>query len=196
MIFSFTRSRRYGVSLVAFFVVLFVTCTVICQDSKTVTKVSGSGVTINTYTEIPEAAEPCTPDECDWWKQLRQAGNNLLRKGDEKSKREFVTLFVVGLEKSYRVPVKDRPSLSLATVRPGQPRKGVIPRNGKVELSIEVRADGSVGDVKVIKSLRSDMDRLCIQPQGQSIFLPAVKDHAFVTEWQNASCSFWSQKGM
>lgn len=191
-------SKRIIISLVTCFLVIVMVGggNVICQETKTLTKRTGSDLTIGTYKEIPEAAEPCTPAECEWWKQIREAGNNLLRKGDDKSKKKYVLLFVEGMEKTYRVPLADRPPQLLVSARPTQPAQDIRPKNGKVELSVEVRADGSVGEVKVVKGLRSDMDQHCIQPQRQSIFLPAVKNYAFVTEWQKAACTFWSRKGL
>ncbi|CAN5406785.1 hypothetical protein BH20ACI2_BH20ACI2_27280 [soil metagenome] len=155
-----------------------------------------SSLVVSNYTEIAKATEACTPEECEWWKQLRESGNNLLRKADDKWKKRYISFFIEGIENSYRVPLGDRSSQLLVSSRPAPPAPGVRPRNGKVELSVEVRADGSVGVVKVMKSLRNDMDQLCVQSQRESIYLPAIKDWAFVTEWRPASCSFWSRKGI
>ncbi len=146
--------------------------------------------------EIPEATEQCAPAECEWYKRFREAGNDLQHKATEKSKRKFVMLFVEGLEKFYRIPLKDRPPQMLFSVRPSPLNPGIRMKNGKVSLSIEYRADGSVGEVKVVESLRPDMDERCIQAARQNIFLPAVKDGAFVTEWQNGGCGFNSRNGI
>jgi hypothetical protein len=169
---------------------------VIGQETKSVKKSVGSDVAFSTYTEIPGATEPCNQTECEWWNRLRQAGNDLQRKGSDKSKRKFILLFVEGMEKGYRIPFADRPSQLLVPTIPGQTPRGITPRNGKVELSVEVRADGSVGEINVVRGLRSDMDQLCIRAHRQNIYLPAVKNYTFVTEWQNATCSFWSRKGI
>ncbi len=169
---------------------------VLCQESKTVKKSTGSSLVISTYKEIPEATEPCTPLECEWWKQMREAGNDLLRKGDDKTKKKYALLFVEGIEKAYRIPLADRPPQPLVTQRPATSPRDIIPKNGKVELSVEVRADGSLGEIKVVKGLRSDMDQSCVQSKRQSIYLPAVRDRVFATEWQEATCSFWSRRGV
>jgi hypothetical protein len=183
--------------MICCFVVLVVgVSNVVCQETKTVRKkTAGTGLTISTYKEIPEASEQCAPAECDWWARLRQAGNYFKQKGDEKSKRKFVTLFVEGLEKSYRIPLKDRPPQVIVPALPPRVGSGVRPKNGKVMLSVEVRSDGSVGEAKIVEGLRSDMDERCIQAQRQSIFLPAVKDGVFVTDWYKAECGFWSKDG-
>ena len=160
------------------------------QDTKTRTTTAGSTVSVNTYKEIPTATEPCTPEECEWWNRLREAGNKLLRKGDQKSKSAFASVFVEGIEKSYRVPLADRSSQGLF-FRPAQiadlPSK---PRNGTVRLSVEHRADGSVGEVKVLNGLSPEVDKRCIQAAQNVIFLPAVTDRKFVTEWQPAQYKF------
>jgi hypothetical protein len=171
---------------------------VVLGQEKTVTRRTETGnnvgISINKYDEIPEATEPCTPTECEWWKQLRQAGNDLQRKGDEKSKRKFVLLFVEGLEKSYRVPLKDSPPKVLVS------RKVEIldvmkvrKINGEVELSVEYRADGSIGEIKVIKALNPTIDNRVIQAVRQYIFLPAIKDGAFVTEWHKGGLKISTQ---
>lgn len=169
---------------------------VICQETKTVRKDGGSVLAISIYKEIPEATEQCAPAECEWWKQFRDAGNDLQQKGNEKSNRKFVMLFVEGLEKSYRIPLKDRPPQVLFSVRPAPLNPGVRMKNGKVALSVEFRADGSVGEIKLVKGLRPDMDERCVQATRQIIFLPAVKDGVFVTEWQSGGCGFQSRNGI
>ena len=165
------------------------------QEHRIVRK-AGPSVVVATYTEIRAATEQCSAEECDWWKRLRESGNNLLRNADKKSLGKYISMFVEGFESAYRIPLGDRPPKLMVNSRPSGPMKGVIPKNGKVELLVEVRADGSVGEIKVTKSLRSDMDLLCVQSQRQSIFLPAIKSRAFVAEWQSGGCSFWSRKGV
>ena len=161
------------------------------QDTKTRTTTAGSTVSVDTYKEIPAATEPCTSDECDWWNRLREAGNKLQRKGDEKSKSVFASLFIEGIEKSYRVPLEDRPPQDLF-FRPVVDRPSK-PRNGTVRLSVEHRADGSVGDVKVLSGLDSEIDKRCIREARNILFLPAVRDRKFITEWQTAQYGFHSR---
>lgn len=192
-------SRRIVINLMICCLVIIVIggSNVICQDTKTVKEsFSPSYMEISTYKEIPVATDPCAPAQCEWWTQIREAGNNVLRKGDVKSQNKYILLFVEGWEKGYRIPLADRPSQLLVSSGPARSSRDIIPKNGKVELSVEVMADGSVGEVKVVKGLRSDMDQRCIRSQRQNIYLPAVKDHAFVTDRQKATCSFFSRKGV
>jgi hypothetical protein len=184
------RRSLLGSGLVCF-AFLLMTAHTSAQDTKTrTTTIAGPGVSVFTYKEIPAATGPCTSEECDWWNRLREAGNKLLRKGDEKSKSAYAALFVEGIAKSYRVPSDDRPS-QLLFDRPVQIADLPIkPRNGTVRLSVEHRADGSVGEVKVVSGLGSTVDKRCIQAAMNVIFLPAVRDHKFVTEWQTAQYGF------
>jgi hypothetical protein len=162
------------------------------QDTKTRRTAAGSSaVSILSYKEIPAATEPCTSEECDWWNRLREAGNKLLRKGDQKSMSAYASLFVEGIEKSYKVPLTDRPSQVLVFGPPVPPSK--VPsqqRNGTVKLSVEHRADGSVGEIKVLSGLGTQLDQRCIHAARSVIFLPAVKDRQFVTEWTTPQYKF------
>jgi hypothetical protein len=187
--------------MVALAICLFITLVggasyAVCQEPKTVKKTTGPNLEIRTYVEIPEATEPCSPQECEWWKQLREAGNNLQKKSDEKSRKRFDRLFVEGLEKSYRVPLPDRPPQNLAS---GPQRSlatvGKAIEKGTVEFSIEIRADRSIGDIKVVKGVNKVLDQFCVQNAREGIFLPAVKDHAFVTDWQTRQSTFFLGPG-
>src|ERR1051325_6460284 len=138
---SFYRRALVGSGLVCF-AFLLMTAQTPAQDTKARTTITGSSsVSVFNYKEIPAATEPCTSAECDWWNRLRAAGNTLLRKGDEKSRRVFASLFVEGIEKSYSVPLADRPS-QLLFERPFQTAGLPIKPNGTVRLSVERRADG------------------------------------------------------
>jgi len=187
---SFQGRSLLGASLVccAF---LLMTAHASAQDTKTrTTKVGSSGLSIRRYTEMPAATEPCTAEECDWWNRLREAGNKLLQKGDQKSRRAFATLFVEGIEKSYRVPLADRRGQVLFSVVPEQADLPSRQRNGTVRLSDEYRADGSVGEIKLLSGLGTKVDQRCIQVARNVIFLPAVKDRQFVTEWGTPEYKF------
>lgn len=103
----------------------------------------------------------------------------------------YASLFVEGIAKSYKVPLADRSSQVLLF---GQTVKTTnLPpkqRNGTVRLSVEHRADGSVGEIKLLSGLGTQVDQRCIQAARRVIFLPAVKDRQFVTEWQTPGYKF------
>jgi hypothetical protein len=167
--------------------------TALGQETVTRSSKVGSTVEGRTYRDIPPSTEPCSPEECSWWERLREAGNKLLRKGDEKSKGAFVAAFLEGIEKSYRVPVKDRPPQPLVFPRPivtsDLPLKE---RNGRVQLSVELMADASVGEIRVVESLGKAIDERCVKAVQNIIFLPAVKNGAFVQDKWMPAYSFFA----
>lgn len=204
---SVLRSGRFlSNSLLVFFLV--VTCagkvshqskTEVRKPDSSVVHKTEAGVEVRTVNDIPEATEPCTSEESDWWNRIRKAGNDLQKKNDEKSKTRFYLLMYEGQQKAYQVPLKDRPSQILVWGRePVLPERAL--RNhitGTVVLSVESRADGSVGDVQIVKGLGFGIDENMIQATRQYVFLPAVKGRAFVAERSNAKFEFadkWSKK--
>ncbi len=171
--------------LCSFFVVGFCIFegTVVCQEIKTATRQTKTGMETFSYTLIPDASEPCTVVECAWWKQLQKAGNDLQKNRNEYYKKKFVALFVEGMEKSYHVPIKDRPAKVLVPA-PQIKTDGIsrTQKNGMIQLLVEVRADASIGEVTVVKELGPELDQRYIQSARQILFLPAVKNHVFVDD--------------
>jgi TonB family protein len=148
----------------------------------------GATLEMRTFISIPEATEACSAEESQWWKQIRKADADLLtgyKARSEKSVLEargrFFRLLYEGQQKSYRVPLKDRPPQPLVIGRPARPyvaKKNKI--NGEVVLSVEYRADGLIGDIEIVKGLGWGLDESAIEAARQTVFLPAVKDGAFV----------------
>jgi TonB-like protein len=171
---------------------------VICQE-KTIKSNKGSTVLVSTYNEVPEATEQCSQEEKQWWDSLRKAGNDLQRKMDKKSQTNFGVLFAEGLEKGYRVPLKDRPPQVLLIGRVVFPdllvaRARAKGLKGRIDLSIEYRADGSIGDIKIVKGLDKEMDRYAVGAARQNIFIPALKNGVFVTDWGSGGLKFSTQR--
>lgn len=168
-------------------------------QEKTIRTYRGSTVRVSSYNEIPEATEQCSEEENQWWESLRKAGNDLQRKMDKKSHTKLAVLFAEGLEKGYCIPLKDRPPQVLLHGRVVFPdllvaRARAKGLKGSVELSIEYRADGSIGDIKILKGLDKEMDGYAVNAARQSIFIPAVKDGAFVTAWRDGGLKFSTQR--
>lgn len=89
------------------------------------------------------------------------------------------------------MPLKDRPSQSLVLGMPTYPyivQKNRI--NGEVVLSIEISNDGTVGDAQVTKGLGWGLDESAIQAARQAVFLPAIKNGAFVVEQSTVKFKF------
>src|SRR5688572_27037687 len=66
------------------------------QEKKEVRKTHGNAITLYTFIEIPEATEPCTAAESEWWQRVRLAGNELQMKSDKKSIARFLLLLQEG----------------------------------------------------------------------------------------------------
>jgi hypothetical protein len=165
--------------------------------------------------EIPEASEPCEPKICEWWDRLRKTGNELRArnrdlKDTRKLSREFLRILSEGLENKYRIPVDDLPPLILFTsLEYHRQRLAIYDRgfdtgrirtfswkNGMVGVLVKIDINGKVGNVAVLKGLRSDMDTLCLRARGQDLFLPAVRDNAFVPYTVHNYCVAWSVYGL
>lgn len=182
------------------------------QDSskkeKRIVSHDGSTVEMRTYTAIPEATETCAPAVCDWWKQIRQANADLnlgYQKRNEKSilaaRDRYFVLLSEGQQKGYRVPLKDRPPHALVPGFAAYPHIAQKNRiKGEVVVSIEISNDGTVGDPRVTNGLGWGLDQSAIQAARQAVFLPAIKDGAFVAQQATvkfkftqgcAGCSGW-----
>lgn len=205
--FGAPSSRYLLSSLLAFSLVSAIPgAASVSYQSTTVVHKTESGVEISTYTAIPEATEPCTPEEGEWWTQVRKAHGDLVvayKKGKQRSiaeaKEKFFLLLLEGQQKSYQVPLKDRsPQMLVFGRQPDRPdiaKKNQI--TGTVVVSVELRGDGSVGDVQIVKGLGFGINENVIQATRQYVFLPAVKSRAFVAERRNVKVEFsdkWTQK--
>lgn len=158
------------------------------QKEQRVTIIDGQTAEVRMLTEIPEATEPCAPAECKWWNQIRKANSDLnlaYKKRDEKSKRAAIERFFLllneGRDKSYKVPVKDRPPQTLLTARPAYPyvaKKNKV--KGTVKMSVEIGDHGLVTDLQVIEGPGWGLNESAIESTRQALFLPAIKDGGFV----------------
>ena len=161
------------------------------SNAKTASKVQDGALKFTTYYDIPEASEPCAPDACHWWNEIRTTGNTLNRKDDKKLKAKFLLILHEGQEKAYRVPLKDRPPQALAAFgRPRYPQAVQGKVTGSAAVSIEYRADGSVGEVKIVKGLGFGIDESLITAARKMVFLPAVENGAFITRLGTATTEF------
>lgn len=158
------------------------------QKEQRVTIIDGQTAEVRILTEIPEATEPCAPAECEWWNQIRKANSDLnqaYKRRDEKSKRAAIERFFLLLnearDKSYKVPVRDRPPQPLLTARPAYPyvaKKNKV--KGTVKMSVEIGDYGLVTDIKVTEGPGWGLNESAIESTRQAFFLPAIKDGGFV----------------
>lgn len=142
--------------------------------------------------DIPEATLPCTSEEARWWNDLRAAGKAI--KGFQETRTEtnkFVRLVKDGVEKSYQVPVADRAASVLWKAPPDYTERARHKQiNGSVALAVELRPDGSVGEVKVAQGLDPGLDQMAVSAARKLVFLPAIKDRKFVSSWMPMTMTF------
>jgi TonB family protein len=131
--------------------------------------------------EIPDATPPYTPEEAKWWQDLQDAAKAVKKtRGGKKESQKFLDVLQEGQEKSYQPPVPDIRPFILSKAPPlynEQARRERI--NGTVLLSVELRADGYIGEVEIVKGLGHGLDERAADAARRTIFLPAVKDRKF-----------------
>jgi TonB family protein len=146
--------------------------------------------------EIPEATPPCTAEECQWWNKLRAAGESVRKTlGDKTESKKFRKLLEQGQKESYQPPIANRGATILYQV-PFHSTAESLKKNitGSLALTVELRPDGTVGEVKIVKGLGYGLDESAAEAARQIIFLPAVKDRKFVTFYMPMTMSVASSK--
>ena len=142
--------------------------------------------------DVPEASLPCSPDETKWWSDLRAAAKAISTSRAGKSETEkLMRLIKEGIEKSYQIPVPDHYAIVLWRALPQyteEARRKMA--KGSVALAVELRPDGTVGEVKVAQSLDSSLDKVAIESARKLIFVPAIKNRKFVSVWTPTTMSF------
>jgi TonB family protein len=141
--------------------------------------------------QIPAAELPCTPEEAKWWEEVRAVGTTVQSSRGKKKREEFLELLKAGKANSYQPPLEDRKPTMLAFTPPEYSEAGRRDRlTGRVELQVELQANGTVGEVVVVRGIRSDLDQNAIEAARKAAFLPAVQKREFVTVWMPMEMSF------
>lgn len=142
--------------------------------------------------EIPNAIQPHTPDEQQWWQELRDAGIVLQKgRGGKKETQQFMDLLQLGHDKSYQPPIADSKPFILKKTPPGYDNQARAERiSGVVQLRVELRPDGYVGEVEIVKGLGHGLDERAADAARRTIFIPAVKDRQFVVYKLQMEMSF------
>jgi len=168
------------------FVLLLITGGAFAQSTQTQTdsdRAEEMALRALRHREIPEATLPCSADESKWWKELRIAGEAVRSAmGDKKETKKFLGFLAEGQAKSYQPPIADRGATVLHQVpfeSTEESRKKKI--SGSLALVIELRPDGTVGEVKIVQGLGHGLDEKAAEAARKMIFLPPVKDRKFVS---------------
>ena len=135
--------------------------------------------------DLPEASLPCTPQEAKWWNDVRAASKEIGRtRAAKKQKGELNRLIKEGLEKSYQIPIPDQSAAHLWQSTPDYTEEFLHKRvNGSVAMAVELRHDGTVGEVRIVQGLDRVVNETAVNWARKLVFLPAVKDRKFVTSW-------------
>jgi TonB family protein len=159
---------------------------------------------------IPEATKPCSPEVAKWWQDIRAALMDVVeyrrshptRRGSEikefdkrvkAARAKLLALVKEGQEKSYGPPIEDSANpIILYAGRPDYTERARENNTmGKIDLHIEYRADGTVGEVKVIEEgLKDGLNEKAIEAMRGTLFLPAVQNGVFTTVWKRAYVEF------
>lgn len=142
---------------------------------------------------IPEATRPCSAEVAKWWEEVRAAAIKIWTTRQNDQRKKYTSLLREGQAKGYKPPIEDnaRPVILYMGGSPGYPAEARTYRiNGRIDLQVQSLADGTVGEVKIIKGLGFGLDEIAIKSMSEMLFLPAVKDGVFTTAWHSASMEF------
>jgi TonB family protein len=142
--------------------------------------------------QIPDANVPCSPEEAQWWADLKQAGERVQKsRASKKDKQKFLDLLQAGNDKSYRPPVTDTKPVILAKFEPSYDEQSRRMRvNGTVVMGIELRSDGFIGAVTIKGGLTPQLNEQAEEAARRTVFLPAVKDRKFAAYSVTIEMSF------
>ena len=131
---------------------------------------------------IPTANLPCSPEECDWWTSLREAGEKVFKsKGSPKQVERYSTLFQEGVTKGYQLPLDNSKVVILHKAIPHYSELGRQRQiSGVVKVRAMLLANGTVGPVTVVEGLGFGLDENAVDAVRQTVFLPMIKERKFV----------------
>ncbi len=107
------------------------------------------------------------------------------------TKEKYRRLLAEAQVKSYQAPIGDLPPV---IIYKGFPTYAEIASNNKstgvINMQVEFRSDGTIGDVKIITGLGDRSDERAVKAVRQIIFLPGVKGGMFVTMLKEVKAVF------
>jgi TonB family protein len=152
------------------------------QEPTDLERARKSALAMSRSREIPEATLPCTPEETAWWQELRKAAKTIQEsRSGWKIRDKFLNLLHQGQEKGYRPPIADSRPVVLVKTPPQYTEQARLQRiKGSVSFVVELRPDGYVGEVEIVRGLGSGLEENVIDAAHRTVFLPMVKDRKFV----------------
>src|SRR5215475_3581905 len=130
---------------------------------------------------IPGAYVPDNEDELLSKKDREKMNAEIAR-----TTGNYLGLLREGKEKGYRVPLPDNRVIALHHV-PARYTNAAreAKEQGMIVLSVEFRADGTIRVLKIVRGLGFGLDEQAVAAVQKIIFLPQIKDGAFVNMSSN-----------
>jgi TonB family protein len=109
----------------------------------------------------------------------------------EAATRKYLGVLKDGRDKAYTPPILPRRFLVLYTARPNYTELARRKKTGgDVRLRVELRSDGTVGDVSIVSGLGDGLDENAIKAVRRTVFLPQVGKGGFQTVFSPMEVSF------
>lgn len=130
--------------------------------------------------EIPEATLASTPEEANWWGELRKAAKAVQESRGRREREKFLDLLQQGREKSFQPPIPDSRAIILSKVEPSYSEQARRKRiSGTVKMAVNIRADGYVGEVEILEGPGHGLNERAAEAARLTTFIPPVKDRKF-----------------
>jgi TonB family protein len=122
---------------------------------------------------------------------LPRKQRDTLNEAIEAATRKYLGVLKDGRDKAYTPPILPRRFLVLYTARPNYTEQARRKKTGgNARLQVELRSDGTVGDVSVVSGLGDGLDENAIKAVRQTVFLPQIGKGGFETVSRPMDVSF------
>ena len=135
---------------------------------------------------VPGAYDPDDEDEL-----LSKEEREKMNAEITRTTGNYRDLLREGKEKGYRVPLLDDRVIVLHRARARYTNAArEAKEQGIIALSVEFRADGTIKVLKIVRGLEFGLNAQAVAAVQKIIFLPQIKDGAFVNMSSNVEMSF------
>jgi TonB family protein len=122
---------------------------------------------------------------------LPRKQRDTLNEAIEAATRKYLGVLKDGRDKAYTPPILPRRFLVLYTAWPNYTELARRKKTGgDVRLLVELRSDGTVGDVSIVSGLGDGLDENAIKAVRRTVFLPQVGKGGFQTVFSPMEVSF------
>jgi TonB family protein len=122
---------------------------------------------------------------------LSRKQRDTLNEAIEAATRKYLDALKDGRDKAYTPPILPRRFLVLYTARPNYTERARRKKTaGDVRLQVELRSDGTIGDVRIVSGLGDGLDENAVKAVRQTVFLPQIGKGGFETVSRPMEVSF------